>query len=205
MIFNYIKLFIFRRKYRKVNNHNFTHAVNMFNLKHIEVGKWSYGGIQINDWGFDEHKVIIGNYCSIGPDVLFLLGSDHNLSTLTTYPLKVKKHHCVSFEANSKGDIVLSDDVWIGANVTICSGVTIGQGSVIATGAVVTKDVPPYAIAGGVPAKIIKCRFSEKLIKKLTKINIGELLDYSNLKNLEYFYTKLTEENIDFLISNIKG
>lgn len=205
MIFSLIRLFIFRRKYRKVNKHNLSHAVNVFNLQHITAGKYTYGGIQINDWGCNDYKVIIGNYCSVGPNVLFLLGSDHNLSTLTTYPLKVKKHHCVSFEANSKGNIVLLDDVWIGANVTICSGVTIGQGAVVAAGAVVTKDVPPYAIVGGVPAKIIKYRFSEEIIKKLSEIDIVELLDKSNTKNLDLFYTKLTEENINFLISNIKG
>ncbi len=205
MIFTLLKLLLFKKKYRKLNKYNLTHAVNFFDLNHVEVGKWSYGGIQINDWGKDDNKVIIGNYCSIGPNVLFLLGSDHNLNTLTTYPLKVKKLNCVLKEANSKGDIVLADDVWLGANVTICSGVTIGEGAVVAAGTVVTKDVPPYAIVGGVPAKIIKYRFSEKIIKRLTEIDIVELLDKSNTKNLDLFYTKLTEENIDFLISKIKG
>ena len=205
MIFQVLKLFIFRRKYRRINKHNYTYAINMFNLEHIDVGNWSYGGIQINDWGKDDFKVKIGSYCSIGPNVLFLLGSDHNISTLTTYPLKVKKHHCVAFEATSKGDIELKDDVWLGANVTICSGVKIGQGAVVAAGAVVTKDVPAYAIVGGVPAKVIKYRFSENLINKLNTINICDLLDNSNLSNLDLFYTTLTEENIDYLISNIKG
>lgn len=205
MLADYIKLFFFRREFRKKNSHNLTHAINIFNLCHVEIGKWTYGGIQINDWGKEDYKVKIGNYCSIGPNVLFLLGSNHNLDTLTTYPLKVKKIKSESYEAWSKGDIILADDVWIGANVTICSGVNIGQGAVIAAGAVVTKNIPPYAIAGGVPAKIIKFRFSPVIVEKLLMTSVSSLLDKSKKENIDFFYDKITEENIDDLLKKIKG
>lgn len=73
----------------------------------------------------------------------------------------------VKHEATSKGDIVVKDDVWIGYGSIILSGVHIGQGAVIAAGSVVSHDVPPYAIVGGVPARLIKYRFSEEMTKKL--------------------------------------
>ena len=91
MLKSIIKLYFFRRTYRKRNTHNYTHAVNIFDINHITVGKCTYGDIKINDWGKNDNKVIIGNYCSIGPNTYFLLGSDHNLNTITTYPLKVNK------------------------------------------------------------------------------------------------------------------
>ena len=73
----------------------------------------------------------------------------------------------------AKGDIVVGDDVWIGENAIVCSGVTIGQGAIVAAGAIVTKDIEPYAIVGGNPAKVIKYRFNENIRKKLIQINIG--------------------------------
>lgn len=74
-----------------------------------------------------------------------------------------------------KGNIDVEDDVWIGLNATICAGVHIGQGAVIAAGAVVTDNVPPYAIVGGVPAKIIKYRFTKELIQELLQIRRARL------------------------------
>lgn len=205
MIKDYLKLFCFRREFKKANMHNFTHAVNIFDINHVEIGKWSYGGIQINDWGLNDYKVKIGSYCSIGPNVLFLLGSDHSMHTITTYPLKVKKLKIVEKEALSKGDIILKDDVWVGANVTICSGCIIGQGAVIAAGAVVTKDVPAYAIVGGVPAHVIKYRFSTDIVDKLKKIDLVNLLDNANERNIEHFYESISENNIDDLIQSVRG
>lgn len=93
----------------------------------------------------------------------------------------------------SKGDIVVGDDVWFGCNVTVLSGVTIGQGAVIAAGTVVTKNIPPYAIAGGVPAKILKYRFSQEIINYLLK------LDFNNLT------TEFIKENEDFLYQEINS
>ena len=89
----------------------------------------------------------------------------------------------------AKGDIVINDDVWIGYNALIMSGVEIGQGAVIAAGAVVTKNIPPYAIAGGVPARVLKYRFDEKTIQMMLRI------DYSRLE------VNAIEDNIDKLYS----
>lgn len=186
-----------------MNAHNQTHAVNIFNMNHIEVGRMTYGGIEINDWGFENYKVKIGSYCSIGPGVLFLLGSDHNLDTITTYPLKVKKLQSVQKEAFSKGDITLGDDVWIGANVIICSGVKIGQGAVIAAGAVVTKDVDSYAVVGGVPARLIKYRFSQKIIDSLEHTCIADILDKADNLNIDLFYRKIDENNADTILKEM--
>ena len=203
MLKSMIKMYLFRITYRKHNAHNFTHAVNKFELNHISVGKCTYGGIKINDWGINDYKLIIGSYCSIGPNTYFLLGSDHNLNTITSYPLKVKKLGIEKKEAVSKGNIEIADDVWIGANVTICSGIKIGQGAIIGAGAVVTKNIPPYAIAVGVPAKVIKYRFSEGVIKKLLQLNIVDLLDRASENNISLYYQKINEDNFDELISKI--
>lgn len=205
ILMKFMALYIFRKKYRKMNAHNQTYAVNMFDMNHVEVGRATYGGIEINDWSVENYKLRIGNYCSIGPNVLFLLGSDHYLNTITTYPLKVKKMHCAEREALSKGDIVLKDDVWIGANVTICSGIEIGQGAIVAAGAVVTKDVEPYAIVGGVPARLIRYRFPLKIVKKLLSIRIADVLDRANNSNVSLFYRRIDESDVDEILTKMEN
>jgi serine acetyltransferase len=94
-------------------------------------------------------------------------------------------------EAFSKGNIVIDDDVWIGYGVTILSGVHIGQGAVVAAGAVVTKDVPPYAIVGGVPAKIIKYRFSPEIIEELMKIDYSKLEEDDIKNHIDDLYSEI--------------
>ena len=96
-------------------------------------------------------------------------------------------------EAGTKGSIIVKDDVWIGTNAIICSGVTIGQGAIIAAGAVVTKDVAPYAIVGGNPAKVIKYRFDEEIRNKLLSIDIVELFDGFVNDDISFIYQKLDE------------
>ncbi len=107
-------------------------------------------------------------------------------------------------EALSKGDIILGDDVWVGINVIICSGITIGQGAVIGAGSVVTKDIPPYSIAVGNPAKVIKKRFSEPLIEKLLSINICELFDNLKKEDIDLIYSQLTENTLKELLNKHK-
>jgi len=93
--------------------------------------------------------------------------------------------------AISQGDITVDDDLWIGFRSTIMSGVHIGQGAVVAAGAVVTKDVPPYAIVGGVPAKIIKYRFSPEVIEQLLKLDYSKLSDNMIRERIDDLYTSL--------------
>ena len=142
-----IKLFLFKKKYRRLNRHNKTYPLNLFPLSVADVGRYSYGGIRILAFGRDDCKVRIGDFCSIGPNVLFVLKADHPMDHISTFPFKVKVLG-EKYEAISKGDIKLSDDVWIGANVTILSGANIGKGAVIAAGTVVTSDVPPLCNCG---------------------------------------------------------
>ena len=103
-------------------------------------------------------------------------------------------------EGIGKGDIIVEDDVWIGCRVTVLSGVHIGQGAVVAAGALVTKDVPPYAIVGGVPAKVIKYRFEPEMIEELLKIDYSRV-DRSMIQaHADELYQKLeTKEQLSWL------
>ena len=161
------------------------------------VGKGTYGNINVSDFNpkTGKSKLIIGNYCSIGGNVNFMLGGGHYLDRITTYPFINKIYG--REESLDKGDIVLNDDVWIGNEVTIMSGVKIGQGAVIGTKALVTHDIPPYAIAAGIPAKIIKYRFDEKIIKELLDIDISRINSEIVRKNIKLFEGKLDEDKVN--------
>lgn len=122
-------------------------------------------------------KLQIGKFCSIACGAKFLFNSaNHTLSSLSTYPFPLffeewgleKKD--VTKAWDNKGDIIVGNDVWIGYEAVVLAGVMIGDGAIVGTRAVVTKDVPPYTIVGGVPAKLIKKRFSEETISALLEI-----------------------------------
>lgn len=127
-----------------------------------EVGDFTYAtNPRIWTWGQDA-QLYIGKFCSIGANVHFLLGGEHHTEWITTYPFNVLlKDVYPSSEtcAKTKGDITIGSDVWIGNDAKILSGVSIGNGAVIASSAVVTKDVYPYSVVAGVPAKTIRKRF----------------------------------------------
>ena len=119
-------------------------------------------------------KLVIGKFCSIACGAKFLFTSaNHTQTSLSTYPFPIFFEEWdldirnVTAAWDNKGDIVIGNDVWIGYEAVILSGVTIGDGAIIGARAVVTRDVPPYAIVGGVPAKIIRKRFSDSTISTL--------------------------------------
>lgn len=104
----------------------------------------------------------IGNYVTFGPSVT-IRGGNHRTDVIGKHIYEVKENEKLP---ENDEDVVIEDGVWVGCNAIILKGVTIGRGAVVAAGAVVTKDVPPYAIAGGNPAKVIKYRFTEEQIKE---------------------------------------
>jgi len=187
-----LKHMLFKRKWRRMNAHNYTRAVNEFEAALVQVGKYTYGSLHVLDSAKRE-KLIIGNYCSVAKDVTFVLSADHPTNTISTYPFKVKCLGSQPYEAISKGNIVVEDDVWIGYGATILSGVHIGQGAVVAAGAVVTKDVPPYAIVGGVPAKVIKYRFRPEIIDALMNVDYSKLDKKMIQEHIEDLYQELTD------------
>lgn len=139
-----------------------------------------------------KNPIVIGNFCSIASNVTFQEFL-HDYSRVSTHfisknVLGIDKD---LEEGKSKGPIRIGHDVWIGKDVTIMSGVTIGTGAVIGANAVVTKDIPPYAIAVGCPAKIIKYRFSEDVISRLLS---SEWWNYSK-ENIASMYSKFDDVN----------
>ena len=123
-------------------------------------------------------KIKIGKYCSIASNCYFTLSQNLlNRFTTTVSPegMHLFSHGKGNRSSFSKGDIVIGNDVWIGLNSTILDGITIGNGAVIAAGSVVTKNVEPYSIVGGNPAKLIKYRFSSELIKRIEDLKFWDM------------------------------
>ena len=191
-----IKFAYLKIKWRRRNLHNDTHLNNLCDINKIDVGRFTYGNLNIFTSGCENEGLEIGDFCSIASSAKFLIAGEHELNKLTTFPLKQKVLH-IAIDTVSKGKIVLDDDVWIGENALILSGVHVAQGAVIAAGAVVTSDVPPYAIVGGIPAKVIRYRFDQELISKLLRIDFKKI-DKDIIENkIERLYKKL-EVNEDF-------
>lgn len=200
---NYIRL---KNKWRKRNRDNYTTlGKREFDHNRVNIGKGTYGEINVLQFNNScKSNLSIGSYCSIAPGVTFMLDGEHNYKTLSTYPFLTRytKEKDVSL---SKGNIIVSDDVWIGFGATILSGIKIGKGAIIAAGSIVTKDVEPYSIVGGSPAKLITYRFSKHICD-----NLREKADYSKfdpnkvaenkqllLKNLEL----LDDDELQYIIS----
>ena len=144
------------------------------------------------NYPFINDKLIIGKFCAIATNTKFMMnGANHKLSGISTYPFYVfgngwEKTSPKKGEYPFKGDIIVGNDVWFGYDSTILPGIKIGDGAIIGTRALVTKDVPPYAIVGGNPAKIIKYRFDEKTIEKLVNIAWWDWSIEKITENLEH-------------------
>lgn len=137
-------------------------------------------------------KVEIGKFCSIGPNLKAGHGI-HPINGISTSPIfysinnALEKTLTKENKINERKPIIIGNDVWIGMNATILDGVNIGNGAIVAAGAVVTKDVPAYAIVGGIPAKVIKYRFDEEKIQKLNEIKWWDF-SMDNLTDVEKYF-----------------
>ena len=179
-----------------------------FMYRGCKVGKFTYGYDNLlKDFPMADR---IGRYCSINGSARIF--NNHSMDCITTSPIldfppfysidvyaerqaliaKYGKHHeNASYQDSAIRDnrtVTIGNDVWIGANVVILPGVRIGDGAVLAAGAVVTKDVPAYAIVGGVPAKVIRYRFSEEMIHALLQIRWWDWSQEKIEANIEFFY-----------------
>ncbi len=176
-----------------------------YGLEHVKIRRWNEMKKQYN--------LYIGNFTSIADDLEVYLGGNHYTQLVTTFPFGILKNdiftNATSIPSNlnlngsyCKGDVHIGSDVWIGSHVTIMSGVKIGDGAVIAANSHIVKDVPPYAMVGGNPAKIIKYRFTETQIKQLLEIRwwdwsdekINEYLPYILQEDMELFIQKCAEK-----------
>ncbi|MBO0329261.1 CatB-related O-acetyltransferase [[Muricauda] lutisoli] len=184
---------------------------NIIKNPNIIVGDYTYYDDFENVENFEKNvkyhfdfvgdKLIIGKFCMIASDVKFIMnGANHLTDSLSTYPFSIfgngweKAMEGKTFP--QKGNITIGNDVWIGYNATIMAGVTIGDGAIIATNSTVVKDVEPYSIVGGNPAKEIKKRFSKKTIAKLLELKWWDWDIEKITANVQH----LTNNNIDDLM-----
>lgn len=175
--------------YPRSNDNRTVYLKSVVTRPTIEVGDFTIYNDFVNDprdfeknnvvyhYPINNDRLIIGKFCSIACGAKFIFNcANHTLKSLSTYtfPLFFEEWDLPKSEVttawDNKGDIVIGNDVWIGYDAVIMAGVTIGDGAIIGTRAVVTKDVEPYSIVGGVPAKEIRKRFSPEVIKKLMEI-----------------------------------
>lgn len=176
--------------YPRTGDKETVYLKNVVTGPNIEIGNYTMYNDYVHDpRDFEKNNVLyhypvngdklkIGKFCSIACGAKFLFTSaNHTMRSLSTYPFPIffeeweldAKNICEAWD--NKGDIVIGNDVWIGFEAVILSGVTIGDGAIIGTRAVVTKDVPPYTIVGGIPAKPIRKRFDDETIAQLKALN----------------------------------
>jgi acetyltransferase-like isoleucine patch superfamily enzyme len=148
----------------------------------VEIGRYTYGfeSMSVKQWG-EGANLKIGSFCSIAEGLIVILGGNHRVDWITTFPFGhifqeelggsgIKGHPV------TKGDVIIGSDVWIGRNVTIMSGVNIGDGAVVAANSTVVKDIGSYEIWGGNPARMLKVRFGKEIVEELLSLcwwNLG--------------------------------
>ncbi len=182
-----------KKIYPREGDDTIVYLKNVITNPNIEVGDFTFYNDFVNDprdfeknnvlyhYPINHDKLKIGKFCSIAYGTKFLFNSaNHTMHSLSTYPFPIFyeewKHGLWADKAwDNKGDIVLGNDVWTGFESVIMSGVTIGDGAIIGARAVVTKDVPPYTIVGGAPAKPIRKRFPDEMISALMTLRWWDL------------------------------
>ena len=170
-------------------------------IYHCRISDYSYVGRNFTGW----HSSI-GKYCSISWNV-GIGGADHDYRRLTQHAFLYAPQFGFLDQGVEPGynrfndECIIGNDVWIGCNAVICRGVHVGDGAVIAAGAVVTKDVDPYTVVGGVPAKLIKRRCSVYLSEKLVKSKWWDLPPAIIKENFELFNSFITEETVSIIES----
>lgn len=199
-------------KYPIENNKELGFLKNFITNPKIEVGDYSYyhdfenvENFEKNNvkylFDFNDDKLIIGKFCMIAADVTFIMnGSNHLTDSISTYPFSVfGKSWAKAMDGKAfpqKGNIEVGNDVWIGYGVTIMPGVKIGDGAIVATKSVVIKDVAPYAIVGGNPAKEIKKRYSDEEIVSLLKVAWWDWPEEKLSEHIQH----LTNNNVEALL-----
>ena len=139
----------------------------------VTIGRDSYVSQALLEAGSTRASVLVGRYTSIAHRVVFEIGLNHNHHSVTTYPFRDMDRHdddINHFYENNHYQIIIGNDVWIGEGVKVIGGVHIGNGAVIGMGTVVTKDVPPYSVVVGNPARVVKYRFDRDVIRRLESI-----------------------------------
>lgn len=169
----------------------------------MSIGKHTYKIENLQIYYYDSGaKLYIGNFCSIASDIKIFLGGNHRHDWVTTYPFgHIHQDIFNNFNGEghprTKGDIIIGNDVWIGQTTTIMSGIKIGDGAVIANNSHIVKDVEPYSIVGGNPAKLIRYRFTTEQIDKLLRIKWWDWED----EKINKFTPLLCNNNIDDFIN----
>lgn len=204
------------RLYPNENIRTVCYISNLPKRSNVEIGEYTYYSDNhdnpVNFYNHIQHhyefigdKLIIGKFCSIAEGVTFIMnGANHRMDGFTTYPFNIfgggwEKVTPTIDQLPFKGDTIIGNDVWIGQNVTIMPGVKIGDGAIVAANSTVVKNVEPYTIAGGNPAKVIKKRFSDEIIDLLLELqwwnwdeqkifkNLDQLVSASDIKTLKKF------------------
>jgi virginiamycin A acetyltransferase len=161
------------------------------NFAKYEIGRFTYASAPPLVWSFPVGgNLKIGSFCSISSGVNILLGGEHTSNWITTYPFSEIFPEYNRPKKATKGDVLIGNDVWIGMNVLILSGVRIGDGAIVGAGAVVTKDVQPYSVVAGCPAREIRKRYSPETIEKLLKLKWWN------------WSLKKIKDNLDLLLSD---
>ena len=151
--------FFYKKMMRRCGHHvRFSALTSEFTYRNISIGDEVYIGPRAM-FLCTESQIIIGNKVLFGPHVT-IIGGDHRVTDVGRFIYDVHDKH-----PEDDQDVHIGDDVWIGTNTTLLKGVHVGRGAVVAAGALVVKDVPPYAIVGGVPAKVMKYRFTPDQIR----------------------------------------